>query len=331
MDKLSATLAKYADSVATLVTPLGLFPEWDRQVMALARLIRERAGNAAAPLTLVDVRDVLAPHRMIKDADEIATLREACRITALAHQNAMRTRADGRYEYEIEAVYAQTFLEHGAQAVSYPSIVASGKNACVLHYSSNNCRMKKGELLLIDAGCEFRCYAGDVTRTFPVGKTFTAAQRDVYEVVLAAQDACFDALQTPGGAVKSYHEAATRTLTQGLLDLKLLRGLSLDEALERKAFRRFYMHSAGHWLGLDVHDAGVPIGKSGDLTLTPGMVMTVEPGLYIGEEDDIPAAFRNIGVRIEDDVLITENGIEILTSDAVKQVRDVEALRRDAV
>jgi Xaa-Pro aminopeptidase len=274
---------------------------------------------------VIDARDVIAPMRMVKDAHEISLMKKAAHISALGHIRAMQTPCIGRHEYEIEAELTQTFVSHGARAHAYPPIVASGRNACVLHYTDNHRVMKRGELLLIDAGCEYRHYAGDITRTFPTGKRFTGAQRDVYQIVLAAQSAALDAL-TVGAPFYAYHEAAARVLTQGLMDLKLIKG-SLNAALETKKYRRFYMHGAGHWLGLDVHDAGFYKNNNEEVKLMAGMVVTVEPGLYIREADDVPSAFHHIGVRIEDDVLMTETGKVVLTEEVPKTVKEVEALR----
>ncbi|MCL2297052.1 MAG: aminopeptidase P N-terminal domain-containing protein [Proteobacteria bacterium] len=310
-----------------LLTPLGLYPDWDRTITQRMGSLRAqaRAGNAP-PACIVDVRDALDPMRMFKDEHEIALMRHAAAITAQAHVRAMRFAKPDHFEYQIEAELQHEFLMHGTQA-AYPSVVASGENACVLHYVSNRRRINAGDLLLIDAGCEYQNYAADVTRTFPVGRRFSAAQKDIYELVLAAQRACFDALK-PGAPFHAFHEAAERVLAQGMIDLKLIKG-PLDAALETGSFKRFYMHRAGHWLGLDVHDAGhYRRGERGETPtlLEPGMTLTVEPGCYIRADEDIPAAFHNIGVRIEDDVLITKDGIDILTATAPKSVAEVEAL-----
>jgi Xaa-Pro aminopeptidase len=210
--------------------------------------------------------------------------------------------------------------------VAYSSIVASGPNACVLHYRDNNRQMQDGDLLLIDAGCEFQGYASDITRTFPVGGRFSGEQRAVYEVVLAAQLACLDAVR-PGAGFHDYHKVAERVLAQGFIDLGLVPG-SLDAVLESGSYKQFYMHRAGHWLGMDVHDAGLYQVKGASQRLVPGMVLTVEPGAYIRPADNVPERFWNIGVRIEDDVLVTADGIENLTLAAPKSVADIEAACR---
>ncbi|MDR0247531.1 MAG: aminopeptidase P N-terminal domain-containing protein [Burkholderiales bacterium] len=310
-----------------LLTPLRLYPDWDRTITERMGALRAqaRAGNAP-PACIADVRDALDPMRMFKDEHEIALMRHAAAISAQAHVRAMRFARPDHFEYQVEAELQHEFLRHGAQA-AYPPIVASAENACVLHYIGNHRQINIGDLLLIDAGCEYHSYAADITRTFPVGRRFSTAQKDIYELVLSAQRACFDALK-PGAPFHAFHDAAERVLAQGMIDLKLIEG-PLDAALETGSFKRFYMHRAGHWLGLDVHDAGhYRRGEHGEAPtlLEPNMALTVEPGCYIRADEDIPAAFRNIGVRIEDDVLITRDGIDILTTAAPKSVAEVEAL-----
>ena len=236
-----------------------------------------------------------------------------------------RTRP-GWFEYQVEAELVHEFLHFGAQAVAYPSIVAGGPNACVLHYRENSRQLTDGDLLLIDAGCEYQSYASDITRTFPVSGKFTGPQRDVYELVLAAQRACIDAV-SPGADFHDYHKVAERVLAQGYIDLGLCTG-TLDEVMESGSYKQFYMHRAGHWLGLDVHDAGLYQVKGASQKLSPGMVLTVEPGTYIRPADNVPEPFWNIGVRIEDDVLVTAAGTENLTAAAPKSVADVEAACR---
>jgi len=253
-------------------------------------------------------------------------MRRAGEISSQAHIRAMRTARPVQYEYQVEAELLHEFVRHGAREQAYSAIVASGPNACVLHYRENNRLMNDGDLLLIDAGCEYASYASDITRTFPVNGRFTGPQKAVYEVVLEAQLKCIDAVQ-PGAPFNAYHDTAVRVLSQGLIDLGLCQG-SLDAVIESKAYFQFYMHRAGHWLGLDVHDAGDYRrgGSNGHWqTLQPGMVLTVEPGLYIRPADNVPAQFHNIGVRIEDDILVTPNGNDNLTAQTPKRVADVEA------
>jgi Xaa-Pro aminopeptidase len=322
--ELDGRLADLAADRQALYTPLGLFESWDRRVSQLLNEVRARARTGvSAPDAVVDIRAMLDSQRLVKDEHEIALMRRAGAISSAAHARAMRTARPGWFEYEVEAELVHEFLREGAQAVAYPSIVASGPNACVLHYRENDRQMRDGDLLLIDAGCEYRGYASDITRTFPVNGRFAGAQRDIYELVLDAQLACLAAVN-PGAAFKDYHEVAERVIAQGLVDLKLIEG-PLDAALESGSYKRFYMHRAGHWLGMDVHDAGLYQVRGESMKLEPGMVLTVEPGCYIRAADDIPAAFHHIGVRIEDDVLVTADGHENLTAATPKSVADVEA------
>jgi Xaa-Pro aminopeptidase len=240
----------------------------------------------------------------------------------------MQTTRPARNEYEIEAELLYEFRRNGAQFPAYSPIVAGGPNSCVLHYVFNDAPLRDGDLLLIDAGCELDGYASDITRTFPVNGRFSPAQREVYEIVLAAQKAAMDKVRA-GNAWNEPHDAAVRVLAQGMLDLKLLQG-SLDEVLEKETYKRFYMHRTGHWLGLDVHDAGEYKRSGNWRALEPGMALTVEPGLYIRAADDVPEPLRNIGIRIEDDVVVTTGDCEVITAEAPKGVAEIEALMRDA-
>ncbi|MGE5104298.1 MAG: aminopeptidase P N-terminal domain-containing protein [Betaproteobacteria bacterium] len=321
---LAEKLPELAADRPALYTPLGLFESWDRRITDVLNEVRNRVRTGvSAPEEVIDVRAMLDAMRLVKDEHEIALMRRACAISSGAHRRAMRASHPGLFEYQVEAELLHEFLREGAQAVAYGSIVASGPNACVLHYRENNRQLADGDLLLIDAGCEFQGYASDITRTFPVSGRFTGPQKAVYEVVLAAQLACIDAVR-PGAAFHDYHHVAERVLAQGFIDLGLLTD-TLDEALESGSYKRFYMHRAGHWLGMDVHDAGLYQVHGESMRLAPGMVLTVEPGAYIRPADDVPEAFWNIGVRIEDDVLVTHDGVLNLTATTPKSVADVEA------
>lgn len=312
-----------------LAVAIGDDAGWDARVMRWLNAVRaqSRAG-VVAPSTVIEVRAPLDEMRLVKRAEEIDTMRRAARISAGAHRRAMRAAAPGRHEHEIEAELLHEFRRHGAQAPAYTPIVAGGANACVLHYIENSAPLADGELLLIDAGCELDGYAADITRTFPVNGRYGAAQRDVYELVLAAQAAALERVR-PGSDWNAPHEAALRVLTRGLVDLGLLAG-EVDGLIEQGAYRRYYMHRTGHWLGLDVHDAGEYKVDGRWREFVPGMVTTVEPGCYIRPADDVPRALWNIGVRIEDDVLVTPDGHEVLSADAPKSVADIEALMRAA-
>jgi Xaa-Pro aminopeptidase len=324
ISELPAKLAEWTCDRPAIYTPLGLYPAWDHAITATLNEVRNRVRTGiAAPEAVIDVRGTIAAMRLIKDPDELALMRRAAEISSAAHRRAMARTRPGWYEYQVEAELAHEFLRSGAQAVAYPSIVASGPNACVLHYRENNRQTQASDLLLIDAGCEYLGYASDITRTFPVGGKFSGAQKAIYELVLAAQLACIDAVR-PGKPFHDYHGVAERVLAQGLIDLKLCEG-SLDAVLESGAYKQFYMHRAGHWLGLDVHDVGLYRVGGESRTLEPGMVLTVEPGCYIRPADNVPEEFWDIGVRIEDDVLVSASGAENLTGATPKSLSDVEA------
>ncbi len=322
--ELASRLVDWTCDRPALYTPLGLYPAWDQTITATLNEVRNRVRTGvAAPEAVVDARGVIAAMRVVKDSEELKLMRRAAAISGDAHRRAMQRTRPGWFEYQVEAELAHEFLRAGAQAVAYPSIVASGPNACVLHYRENNRQAQATDLLLIDAGCEFQGYAADITRTFPVSGKFSGAQKAVYELVLAAQLACIDAVR-PGRPFHDYHQVAERVLAQGLIDLKLCEG-TLDAVLESGAYKQFYMHRAGHWLGLDVHDVGLYRVGGESRLLEPGMVLTVEPGCYIRPADKVPEAFWDIGVRIEDDVLVTAAGNENLTGSTPKTLAEVEA------
>ena len=323
--ELDAAMSELLADQPAVFYPVGHDPAWDARVVSWVNAVRARVRNGVtAPSELKDVRTVLDEMRLVKDPHELELMRRAARISAAAHRRAMRFARPGVTEYQVEAEILHEFRRHGAQAPAYPPIVASGANACVLHYVANSATLKDGELLLIDAGCELDGYAADITRTFPVNGHFSGAQRDVYQLVLAAQAAAIAAVK-PGNPWDAPHRAALEVLAQGLIDLKLLTG-TRDEVLEKETYRRFYMHRTGHWLGLDVHDAG-DYKRGGEWRpLEPGMTLTVEPGCYVRPADDVPQHFWNIGVRIEDDALVTPEGCEILTRDAPKSIAEIEAL-----
>ncbi len=324
---LDEMLPKLMENQPALSYPVGADPLWDARVMRWLNAVRERArAGISAPERILDLRVPLDEMRLVKDRSELDTMRRAGSISAAAHRRAMQITRPGMYEYEVEAELLHEFRRAGAQAPAYGPIVAGGANGCVLHYVFNDAQLEDGDLLLIDAAAELDGYASDITRTFPVGGRFSSAQRDTYELVLAAQQAAIDAVR-PGVAWNAPHDAAVKVLAQGMVDLKLLSG-SLDEVLEKETYRRFYMHRTGHWLGLDVHDAGEYKHAGEWRSLATGMVLTVEPGLYIRGGEDVPAAFHDIGIRIEDDVAVTDSGCEVLTGEVPKSVTDIEALMR---
>jgi Xaa-Pro aminopeptidase len=325
--QLDEKLAELLGNQSVLFYPLGHDPAWDRLILKLRGEVQAKVRNGIrAPDEVRDVRALLNEMRLFKDEHELAVMRRAAVISTQAHRRAMQFARPGQFEYQIEAELLHEFCRHGARHPAYPSIVAGGANACVLHYVGNDAALKDGDLLLIDAGCEMDGYASDITRTFPVNGRFSAAQKEVYEIVLAAQAAAI-AAACPGNSWEAPHDAALRVLAQGFIDLKLCQG-SVDAVLESESYKRFYMHRTGHWLGMDVHDVGDY--KVGDnwRALQPGMVFTVEPGCYIRPADDVPQALWNIGVRIEDDVAITAQGNEVLTAAAPKTVTEIEELMR---
>ena len=307
---------------------VGSDGDWDSRVIGWINKVRAQVrSGVTAPAEICDIRLFLDDMRLIKDAHELGTMRRAAAISTEAHRRAMRATRPGLREYEIEAEIVHEFRRRGAQAPAYTPIVAGGANSCVLHYVQNDAMLKDGDLLLIDAGCELDGYASDITRTFPVGGKFAGPQRDIYEMVLAAQAAAIAEVK-PGAEWENPHNAAVKVLAQGMLDLGLCKG-TVDSAIESGDYRRFFMHRTGHWLGLDVHDAGDYKRNGKWVDLKPGMVLTVEPGCYVRPGEGVPEKFWNIGVRIEDDALVTGSGCEIITAAAPKKIEDIESLMRD--
>lgn len=283
-------------------------------------------GDSVVAEQFVDVIDwqpMLSEMRLIKSTAEIALIQQACHISGLAHIRAMKQTRPNRYELEIEGEIQHEFTRFGARFPAYNSIVASGENACILHYNENDQVLKDGDLLLIDAGAEFAHYAGDITRTFPINGKFSEPQREIYQLVLDAMKEAAKWL-VPQGSLKIANEKAVQVLTEGLVRLGILKG-EVEQLIADKAYRQFYMHGLGHWLGLDVHDVG-NYGTERDRALEIGMVLTLEPGLYISSEADVPERYKGIGVRIEDNLLITEYGNKNLTSGCPKEIADIEAI-----
>ncbi|WP_118788643.1 Xaa-Pro aminopeptidase [Haemophilus haemolyticus] len=284
------------------------------------KLVAESAVNFSE---ILDWRPMLSEMRLIKSPNEIRLMQQAGQITALGHIKAMQTTRPNRFEYEIESDILHEFNRHCARFPSYNSIVAGGSSACILHYTENDRPLNDGDLVLIDAGCEFAMYAGDITRTFPVNGKFSQPQREIYELVLKAQKRAIELL-VPGNSIKQANDEVIRIKAQGLVDLGILKG-DVDTLIEQQAYRQFYMHGLGHWLGLDVHDVG-SYGQDKQRILEIGMVITVEPGIYISEDADVPEQYKGIGVRIEDNLLMTEYGNKILTAAAPKEIADIENL-----
>ena len=290
---------------------------------ALDKLRKGSRQNLTAPASITDWRPIVHEMRLFKSPEEIDVLRRAGEISALAHTRAMQACRPGMFEYQLEGEILHEFNRHGARFPSYNTIVGSGENGCILHYTENESELRDGELVLIDAGCEYRGYAGDITRTFPINGKFTPAQREIYDIVLASLDAALT-LFRPGTSIQDVTSDVVRIMITGLVKLDILKG-DVDQLLADNAHRAFFMHGLSHWLGLDVHDVGV-YGPDRSRTLEPGMVLTVEPGLYIAPDADVPPQYRGIGIRIEDDILITENGNENLTASVVKRADEIEAL-----
>lgn len=305
---------------------IGKDPEFDKHLMAWVNDVRDKRGSDASPPgEFVDLDHLINEMRLIKSAAEIKLMRKAGEISARAHCRAMRMSKPGLYEYHLQAEIEHEFMTSGATGPAYTSIVGGGKNGCVLHYIENRDRLKAGDLVLIDAGCEYQDYAADITRTFPVNGVFTAQQAAIYDIVLAAQAAAIE-LIAPGLEYHLANEATVRVITQGLVDLNILRG-DVDELIEQGAHRDFYMHNAGHWLGMDVHDVGDYKIDNHWRVYEPGMVVTVEPGIYISPDNtNVDKQWRGIAVRIEDDVLVTKTGNEDLTSEVPKARDQIELL-----
>lgn len=322
---------------------LGRDPALDTQVHGwLARVRAKARAGITAPALAHDIRPLLDDMRLFKDTDEIAIMARAADISSAAHVRAMRMSAPGKTEYQIEAELLHAFRYAGADFPAYTSIVATGANACILHYRAGAAVLQDGDLVLIDAGCEYAGYAADITRTYPANGRFSGPQQQLYEIVLAAQLAAIAATR-PGAGNLDRHEAAVRVLAQGMLDTGLLNGDKvghLDDVIANGGFRQFYMHGTGHWLGMDVHDVGnylepatmtgtAQVATRPSRVLRPGMVLTVEPGIYVRPAPDVPEQYWNIGIRIEDDVVITATGCTVLSAGAPKTVADIEAVMRD--
>ena len=330
ISQLDELLPKILANQPALFFSLGADAGWDGKVSGWLNAVRAQTRSGIqAPATLVDVRQHLDAMRLVKSPWELDVMRRSAVIAASAHNRAMQVTQPGKREYEIEAEFLHEFYRHGAQAPAYTSIVAGGANACTLHYNANNAALNDGDLLLIDAGCELDGYASDITRTFPVNGRFSGPQKDLYELVLAAQAAAIASVN-PQQHWNAPHEAALEVLVDGFIHYGLCQG-SREAVLESGSYRQFYMHRTGHWLGLDVHDAGEYKTPAGDwVMLQPGHVLTVEPGCYVRPADNVPEHFWNIGIRIEDDVLVTDRGHEVITAAAVKSVSEIEALMRSA-
>jgi Xaa-Pro aminopeptidase len=341
IDELDTRIPQLIANRPALHYALAASERFDVQVKRWIDAVRAQGrSGVTAPSAAYDLVPLLDDMRVIKDAHELDTMRRAAKISALAHCRAMAACRPGMREYELEAELLYTFRKHGAQGPAYGSIVAAGANACVLHYPAGNAVIRAGDLILIDAACELNGYASDITRTFPASGRYTSAQRELYDIVLASQQAAVDATRA-GANFEAPHDAAVRVLAQGLLDTGIVdrqRFASVDDVIAERAYARFYMHRTGHWLGMDVHDAGDYRERSGAKTdapppwrtLRPGMTLTIEPGLYVRAAEDVPERYWDIGIRIEDDAIVTETGCELITRDVPVAAEEIEALMLDA-
>ncbi|HCP45939.1 MAG TPA: Xaa-Pro aminopeptidase [Deltaproteobacteria bacterium] len=327
MGELDQRLKTALEPITNLHFAFGRHPAQESRLSSILSAVRTGRKSGLGPVSITDPGALLAEMRLHKTSDEIDLMRVGARITDEAHRLSMAQVRPGMYEYEIEALLQYTFRRHGAWGWAYPSIVGGGANACVLHYIENNSMFREGDLMLIDAGAEIDGYATDVTRTSPVSGRFSGPQRDLYALVLTVQEQAIEATK-PGATIDAIHDEVVRNLSDGMIQLGLLQG-SVDSVIETESFRRYYMHRTSHWLGLDVHDVGRYHDPHGPArALEPGMVITIEPGLYIPSDDEqAPDAFRGTGIRIEDDILVTEDGFDNLTASIPKTPEDIEALR----
>ncbi len=337
INSIESELPRLMANAPALFYALGSSSTLDARIQNWLNAVRSQArAGVSAPASAFDVRMILNEMRLVKDDQEIAIMQRAADISAEAHARAMRLSRAGLREYHLEAELLHEFRSHGSQSPAYGSIVATGANACVLHYRAGDAELRDGDLVLIDAGCELDSYASDITRTFPVNGKFSTAQKTLYEIVLESQYAAITATRA-GARFTDGHDAALRVLTQGMLDTGLLdknKVGSVDDIIAGGQYRQFYMHRTGHWLGMDVHDVGdyrdpSPTGQDKPWrTLAPGMVLTIEPGIYVRPAAGVPEQYWNIGIRIEDDALITAEGCEILTHKAPKTITEIEAVMR---
>jgi Xaa-Pro aminopeptidase len=329
--QINEILPKYLQNVHKLYYRFGQNQAFDLKMITMIKHIREKVrGGVYAPTTIIDPITVVHEMRLRKSEEDLNNLRRAAAISAEGHVAAMKHCKPGMYEYELEALVEYVFRKSGATGVGYPSIVGSGFNTTILHYNTNNDRVKDGDLVLIDAGAEYNLFTGDITRTFPANGKFTKAQQAIYEVVLNANKSVIQMVK-PGESFMKLHEHCVDVVTQGLIDIGLLSG-SLKDNVEKKAYEKFFMHRTGHWLGMDVHDVGRYKLDDDWRKIEPGMVFTVEPGVYIAAgAENVPEEFFNIGVRIEDDVVVTQNGFEVVTAGVPKEPKEIEATMKESV
>ena len=326
IEDLDDILPRMLEQCERVYYAMGCDPDLDHRMSEWIAKVRSRSRSGIqGPFEFIAVDHYMHDMRLYKSRSEIATMRKAARISAAAHRQLMQRCRPGMQEYQLQADFEHACASKGATRQAYPAIVGGGNNACILHYIENNARLEEGDLVLVDAGCELDCYASDITRTFPVSGKFSEPQRLLYQLVLDAQHAAIDAVR-PGNSWHAPHETAVKVLTRGLVKLGLLKGQPA-QLVKKEAYSKFYMHKTGHWLGMDVHDVGDYKVDGEWRMLEPGMVLTIEPGLYIPEGmRGVAKKWQGIGIRIEDDVLVTKDGHDVLTSDAPKEVDEIEAL-----
>lgn len=324
IEELDQRMPRLLNQVDSVFYAQGTYAEFDQRLLGWFNLLRATPKKGdLPPRALVDLRPLVHAQRLIKQPEELALMRRAAEISVAAHKRAMLFAQPERFEYQVAAELHHEFALQGALHPAYGTICGGGENACILHYTDNSSELKNGDLILIDAGAEYQGYAADITRTFPVNGRFSDSQKALYEVVLAAQEAAL-AEAKPGGNLPAAHEAAARTITQGLIELDILSG-SFRENWENASYRQFFIHGLGHWLGLDVHDVGLYSENGKPVRFKPGMVLTVEPGIYIPPDAKVAERWRGMGIRIEDDVVITDDGHDNLTAAVPKTVADIEA------
>ena len=326
IDDIDEILPGLLENKQRVYYTMGTHPDFDQRLIGWVNRLRKQSRMGIhTPGEFVSLDHLLHDMRLIKSAHEIKAMRTAAQISANAHREAMQACQPGMYEYQIEATILHSFMQQGAREPAYSSIVGGGENGCVLHYTENNCKLKANDLLLIDAGAEFDFYASDITRTFPISGKYSRAQRAVYDIVLDAQLAAIEQVK-PGKHWNDPHEKAVEVITDGLIKIGVLSG-SRKKNIEKEKYKQFYMHRTGHWLGMDVHDVGDYKVEDEWRVFEPGMVLTVEPGIYISARNDtVDKKWLNIGIRIEDDVLVTKDGNEILSAGVPKHAEEIEAL-----
>lgn len=324
-DDVDEQLSELIDGHAHIYFSLDADPQIEATInMALAECRNAPKQSKLAPSTIHDIQPLIHAMRLLKSEAEIAIMQRAADISAMAHVRAMLFCQPSKFEYQLEAEIHHEFTMQGARHPAYGTIVGGGVNACILHYTENECQLASGDLVLIDAGCELQGYAADITRTFPVAGKFSEVQKSLYQLVLDSQKAALAELK-PGNTISQAMRACVRVIVEGLVELGILTG-SVEANIEQETWRQYFMHGLGHWLGLDVHDVGIYKIKGVDRPLAAGMVMTVEPGLYIAETAKVDPHFKGIGIRIEDDIVITQDGNHVMTSKVPKEINEIEAL-----